>query len=138
VRLPRRFIPLLVIAIIAAVIGFAGVRTFGNGNVAASGCDVDVCVLLTAEGAKPDIIALKAGGFVQFNSADGKKHSLSLGSGGSEHSHSGPFSSGNFDGDEAWKVQFKEKGTFQFHDHYNPELNVLVVVYEPGGDHTIR
>lgn len=118
--------------------GFFAVRMLLAPTASAEPCKQMVCVDLTATGANPDTLAVVAGGYVQFNSADGKTHSLSLGKGGEEHSHSGPFSSGDFDADEAWKVQFKEPGSYHFHDHYNPELNVLVVVYEPGGDHTIR
>lgn len=129
---------LVAIAIVGALSGFFAVKTFLGPNVSAEPCKQMVCVELTADGASPDTLAVLAGGYVQFNSADGKKHSLSLGKGGDEHSHSGPFSSGDFSADEAWKVQFKEPGTYHFHDHYNPELNVLIVVYEPGADHSIR
>ncbi|MES2971364.1 MAG: hypothetical protein V4702_03525 [Patescibacteria group bacterium] len=93
-------------------------------------CD-GICVALRAEKADPDTITVKAGEFVQFNSADGKTHRLSLGKGGEDHDHSGPFNSGDFKADEAWRVQFKEPGTFSFHDHYNPDINILVVVYNP-------
>ncbi len=54
------------------------------------------------------------------------------------HKHTGTYISGDFKADEAWKVQFKEAGTFDFHDHYRPELHVTVVVYKSGGDHKIQ
>ena len=101
-------------------------------TVAAQSCDADMCVSLQQDGALPGEIAVQAGSVVQFNSADGKSHNLSLGKGGDGHDHAGPFHSGEFAADEAWKVQFKEDGTYYFHDHLNPDINVLVVVYTEG------
>lgn len=127
------------VAVSAGIIGFFGARYVTSFRVAADRlCDNIQCVNLRADGARPDTLAVPVGSYVQFNSADGQMHSLSLGKGGDAHGHSGPFTSGNFAADEAWKVQFKEPGTFHFHDHYNPGLNVLIVVYEAGGDHTIK
>ena len=57
--------------------------------------------------------------------------------GGEEHVHEGKFSSGEFKADEAWRVQFNDAGTFFFHDHLNPKLNILVVVYTPGANYKI-
>lgn len=128
----------MAIAVAGALTGFFAVRMFLGPTASAEPCKQVVCVELTSNGASPDTLAVIAGGYVQFSSADGKTHSLSLGKGGEEHGHTGPFSSGDFDADEAWKVQFKEPGTYHFHDHYNPELNILVVVYEQGADHSIR
>ncbi len=105
--------------------------TYGNKSC------VGTCIALKKEGASPTTIAVPVGSFVQFNSADGKSHSLSLGGGGEEHSHMGQFSSGTFTADEAWRVQFKDEGTFKFHDHFNPKINVLIVVYTPGKDYKI-
>lgn len=90
------------------------------------------CVALRSDKAEPDTVSIKIGEFVQFNGADGKSHSLSLGLGGEEHEHSGPYTSGEFQADEAWRVQFKKSGTFKFHDHLNPAINILVVVYKQG------
>ena len=46
------------------------------------------------------------------------------------HDHTDGFSSGLFGPDEAWKATFQEPGTYFLHDHTNPEVNILVVVYE--------
>lgn len=133
--------------IFVAVTLLAGTASFGlnrlfdskaSSQAAANICEAEVCVELTSNGAAPHTVAIKAGQHVQFNSADGQKHNLSLGKGGEEHQHSGPYYSGEFGADEAWKVQFKQDGTYQFHDHYNPKLSILIVVYEPGKDYTIR
>lgn len=95
------------------------------------------CVALYQDKASPDTISVPVGTYVQFNSADGKAHNLSVGKGGEEHQHSGKFYSGEFQADEGWRVQFKEDGTFYFHDHLNPNINVLVVVYTPGKDYKL-
>lgn len=139
-RLSRKQLSLLaVIALTAGFMGFFGMRaTLGQTATATKSCDLAKCVQLTESGAIPDILTIEVGTVVIFNSADGKKHSLSLGEGGEDHVHSGPFSSGDFEADEAWKVEFKEQGTFEFHDHYNPKLSVLVVVFKPGADRTIK
>lgn len=109
----------------------------GGGSKATSGC-AGTCVELRKEGAHPDVIAIEKGSYVQFNSADGKSHSLSLGGGGEAHDHYGRFNSGTFGADEAWKVQFNDDGTFRFHDHDNPRINIVVVVYTPGKEYIIE
>lgn len=98
----------------------------------------DTCVALTENGASPNSIAIATGSYVQFNSADGKSHNLSIGEGGHEHEHTGKFYSGEFQADEAWRVQFNDEGTFKFHDHFNPNINVIVVVYTPGKEYRVE
>lgn len=96
------------------------------------------CVNLYEDKATPDTIAVAVGSYVQFSSKDGKSHSLSLGEGGEEHIHSGKFSSGEFKADEGWRVQFNDEGSFYFHDHLNPKISVLVVVYTPGKQYKVE
>ena len=98
----------------------------------------DTCVALHEDGASPDVITVVVGSYVQFNSADGKSHDLSLGEGGEEHVHTGKFSSGEFKADEAWRVQLNEEGSFSFHDHLNPKISILVVVYTAGKQYKIE
>jgi plastocyanin len=137
--IPKRAGLLAFLAMAMVLLGFLGARYIASSRVSADrSCQTIQCVALGSEGANPDTLAIPVGSSVQFNSADDKTHSLSLGKGGDAHGHSGPFTSGDFGSEEAWKVQFKEPGTFHFHDHYNPKLNILIVVYEPNGDHTIR
>jgi plastocyanin len=132
--------------VVAALILFIGAGSFifaysygsnKTGVAVADKCD-GTCIELNQDKASPDTISVPIGSFVQFNSADGKSHSLSLGDGGSEHSHKGTFSSGTFKADEGWRVQFKEEGSYLFHDHLNPKISVLVVVYTPGKDYKIE
>lgn len=135
----KLILPFLVLAF-AVMIGFGVAYGLGKmQRVEAASCpEKDVCVSLLENKTDPDTIAVPRGSYVQFNSADGKSHSLSLGKGGESHSHSGSFSSGEFGADEAWRVQFNDEGTFFFHDHFNPKINVLVVVYTPGKEYKIQ
>ncbi len=122
------------VAVIAIGVGFVGVNALsGKDQVANGNCD-GICVALTTEGMRPDELAVEAGSFVQFNSADGKKHNLSVGEGGGghdgKHEHRGKLASGDIAPDEGWRVRFNEAGTYELHDHYNPKLNILVIVYD--------
>ncbi|MBA2279507.1 hypothetical protein H0V99_03670 [Candidatus Saccharibacteria bacterium] len=136
------------VALMALGTGFAGVQALSNNQnkqVSNQNCNANVCLALTETGIKPDNISVKLGEFVQFNSADGRVHNMSLGEGkhGQEddghgahadvsHQHEGEYQSGDFEADEAWRVQFNQTGVFYMHDHYNPDLFVTVIVYEPG------
>lgn len=92
-------------------------------------------VSLLKDRIEPNTVLVKQGEFVQFNSKDGKSHHLSPGKGkasndGHEHAGMG-LESGVFGSDEAYRVQFKKPGTYEFHDHNNPKLRVTVVAYKP-------
>lgn len=134
-----KWVVLLVLPLIIATGSFLAAKQYAEQEkvVEASACEARECISLTESGATPAEITIPAGSYVQFNSRDGKTHNMSLGQGGEEHDHKGPFHSGEFKGDEAWKVQFKEDGSYYFHDHYNPKINVLVVVYTEGKDYKI-
>lgn len=131
------------ITLLTVTLSFIGVKAYSERLNSNSPC-TGICVALTADGMKPDSIAVKVGEFVQFNTKDGKTHNISLGAGeyGSEtqdhgahstpHEHIGDYSSGDFKAGEAWRVQFKKPGTYRLHDHHNPKLEILIVVYEPG------
>lgn len=128
---PHLLIGLL--AVVCGAIGFAAALTVTSSDAKTgrdNSCNVAACVALQSDKASPDTLTLKAGESAQFNSADGKTHQLSLGLGGEKHDHAGPYNSGEFKSDEAWRVQFKEPGTYKFHDHFNPKVNILVVVYK--------
>lgn len=128
----------LVVLISSAGAAYAISANSSSKKTSDQNCQADQCVQLTSSGAVPNEIYVKLGTTVQFNSADGKTHSLSLGKGGEGHEHIGNFFSGDFGADEAWRVQFEKLGTFEFHDHYNPGISILVVVYKPGGQKIIR
>lgn len=103
----------------------------------ANACEVSVCVNLGPDTARPNSLSVKKDDTVRFASNDGKNHSLSLGEGGSKHSHAGKLSSGSIGAHEAWEVRFDKEGSYYFHDHDNPGINVLVVVYTPGKSYRI-
>lgn len=132
----------IALVVAAALIGFGVVYIFssnkGSSIQTSQVVCADTCVALTANGANPNSVAVARGGYVQFNSADGKPHNLSIGGGGHQHEHTGTFYSGEFQADEAWRVQFNDEGTFKFHDHLNPNINIVVVVYTPGKDYRVE
>ena len=104
--------------------------------------DTSHIVELTTSGAKPSAIAITKGDYVQFDTKDGRTHEIAQGKGGGEghhtdgqgkHEHlSGGKLSAGFGPGEGYKVQFNQTGTYDFHDHLNPELSSTVIVYEAG------
>jgi plastocyanin len=130
---------LLLLITIGGMIGFFGVRAIGQSSKNLSAVDCKgTCVYLQKNGMQPNELAIKVGEYVQFNSADGKKHNLAEGDGAQNHAgnhdtdhhdHVGGLVSGEFGADEAWRVQFKKTGTYRLHDHYNPHQTILIVVY---------
>lgn len=155
----KKFGLLFLAAIGAGLISFTVVNNIkGNEKLSATAeqktCS-DICVSLTESAMSPNAIFVKVGEFVQFNTNDGKTHNISLGAGAdvhddasedhhdadhetTPHEHTGAYSSGEFGVGEAWRVQFKEPGTYMLHDHYNPKLFITVVVYQPGADNSVH
>lgn len=93
---------------------------------------------LLADHANPSIVPVKLGESVQFNTKDGLKHNIDQGlgetnshnhdAGGHDHTVGG-LSSGDFKSGEAWRAQFKKVGTYYFHDHFQPDIRITIVVY---------
>jgi hypothetical protein len=133
---PKVALPLILIA--AVLIGFLFAYKLSSNNTANEITCQDYCIALRTDRADPEAITVPLGSLVQFSSEDGKSHSLSQGKGGEEHHHRGKFYSGEFKADEAWKVQFNDEGSFFFHDHFNPKINVLVVVYNPNKEYKVQ
>lgn len=137
-------VQLVAVVVVAGLISFGAVVATANKKAVAGAksCQA-ICVSLTKDGISPDTLAVKVGEYVQFNSADGQQHNIGLGGGEADkqtdatghehHEHVGDYTSGDFVANEAWRVQFKQPGTYKFHDHYNPNLNILIVVYDPAG-----
>ncbi len=136
----KQIMTLFAALIVAGLISFAAIYTYSSKHtrISSQSACKDTCVSLYSDKASPNTLAVAVGGYVQFNSKDGKTHDLSLGAGGEEHQHVGKFQSGEFKGDEGWRVQFKDEGTFTFHDHYNPKVNIVVIVYTPGKDYKVQ
>ena len=136
----NRKVLLPILAVLIGIGGFVVAYSYSSTKIQitkAGQCNV-TCIELQQDKASPDTVAVAKGSFVQINSADGQSHSLSLGEGGSAHSHNGSFNSGTFKADEGWRVQFNEEGSYVFHDHLNPKISVLVVVYTPGKDYKVE
>lgn len=134
----KTFLKIGIVGFIAIVVGFTASTTLLPKHAAGSAKNCpDTCVLLTADGMNPNVLAIKKGQYVQFVTADGQEHEIGIGSGEGdedhhhEHEHLSDYTSGDFGPGEAWRVQFKEVGSYQFHDHHHPKLNILVVVYDP-------
>lgn len=129
------------IAVVAALGSFLLVNAVSqkSSSPSKSNCQ-GICVALSADGAEPDELSVKVGEYVQFNSADGKKHNLGLSSGsrhGGQGDSSEQYNSGDFAADEAWRVQFKQTGSYELTDRYNPKQTILIVVYKPKTDQAI-
>lgn len=135
---------LLMIVVLVALVSFGVAYAIGSrNNKQASGpiqtqCG-GTCVALYDEQADPEVVTIATGSYVQFNSADGQKHSLSIGGAGTtHHGNVAAYSSVDFKGDEAWRVQFKQDGTYTFKDAYHPKVSINVVVYTPGKDYKVK
>lgn len=124
------------IAIVAVGIGIASTLLLNKDSSPNGANCTGICVSIRADGINPSELAVKAGEFVQFNSADGESHNLTTAPPSDkavEHGHSSAsaVSSGEFGADEAWRVQFKKPGTYRLRDSKNANQEILVVVYEP-------
>lgn len=128
------------IGLFVAALAFAGVYIYSRSTHRAPTlpCPADACVSITKDGAKPEIITIKSGQSVQFNSADGLRHNLTLVHSAAQHSDDAHYTSGVFARDEAWRVQFKKDGTYTFGDTFNPDMFINVVVYTPGKSYTVE
>lgn len=142
-----RSISIKIVAITIAIaltsgFGIAYAFTKNKTPSTAGACMVSACVPLSKYQTEPQVATVTNGSFVQFNSADGEKHNIMLASSGASHGESHDSSShyalGEFAADEAWKVQFKQDGTYTFMDMDNEKIKVTVVVYTPGKDYKIN
>lgn len=138
----KLLLPAVALFAITAGFGLAVLFSQSRASVNAENCQ-GICVNIEHDQINPNELAVKVGEFVQFNSKDGRVHNLALGNGtghhgdsgheddpvNNSHEHLGSLQSGEFGADEAWRVQFTDPGTFIIHDHNNPELSILVVVY---------
>ena len=130
-------LPLIIVVTVALLCGFGAafvLTSRPNSNKAVASNSTPVQVDLKDDMATPSQVTIPVGQTVQFNTKDDLAHEMSLGEGNGDshhHEHEGDYSSGEFGKGEAWKVNFKKAGTFTFHDHKHPNINVLVVAYQP-------
>lgn len=149
------------LAAVSLLAGFVSVSALNQpAAVQTNGCDV-TCIDITESGFSQAELAVTTGSTVEFRSADGRSHNLALGRGTDHSAHKEPTTephhgddhhaeatshddhdkqahdhvagteSGEFGANEAWRVQFKQPGTYLIHDHLNPDFTILVVVYDP-------
>ena len=126
---------------IFAVIAVAalGVKSFSvyaqNDSVSRVEKKVIHYVALHATSSEPSYLLIKTGEYVEFDSKDGKSHNIASGVGNGndeKHDHQqGQVESGEFAPDEGFLAQFNKVGTFYFHDHQNPNINISIGVYDP-------
>lgn len=89
-------------------------------------------ISLLSDKAVPDVLSIKLGELVQFNSKDGRDHNMAQGEGDEfekSHSHNEQaIESGRFGPDEGYRLELKKVGVYHFHDHYNPAVYSTIIV----------
>ncbi len=130
----KRIVFFLLITIVTAgtVLGISSILN-DNPNVKSTSHIHPISLQVTK--ASPDIVRLPIGDYAQFNSRDNKSHDIAQGQGNGygathEHDESG-IESGKFGPDEAYKIQFKKVGIYDFHDHLHPEIHVTIIAFDP-------
>ena len=88
-------------------------------------------VALKKENKDPIDILIKKGEYVQFNSKDGGQHQVVQGNNNNTTHSNGSLDSGVFNGDEGYLLQFNEQGKFEFHDNYDHDYTMTIIVYDP-------
>ena len=80
---------------------------------------------------QPIDLIIKKGEYVQFNSKDGGEHQIVQGEhDGGEHA-TGSIDSGVFGAEEAYLLQFKKVGKYEFHDNFDADYKITMLVYDP-------
>jgi plastocyanin len=86
---------------------------------------------------EPIDLVVKAGDYVQFNSKDGNEHQIVIGPAKQEHGATAPnheaseLSSGIIKKDEGYLLPLPNTGKFEFHDNYNHNYTITILVYAP-------
>lgn len=122
---------LFVSHITAVIIFYPAFRLNASASPSEASWDNTHMVSLLKDKADPDIVLAQVGDYVQFNARDGRQHILEQGSGNAvdkNHAHKEGVTSGVFNSDEAYKVQFKKVGIYSFHDHKNADIYIRVIV----------
>lgn len=132
----RKHIVLTIVAVLFSFVSVYSITTSASTN--AVKCPVEACVSLNKQVATPTVVTVTSGSYVQFNSTDGGKHNIALAHSVVQHSDESEFDSGDFGGDEAYKVQFKQDGAYTFRDKYNNKVSINVIVYTPGKEYKIQ
>lgn len=131
-QINKNYLTIVVVALLLAGVGFAGSYIFSHKNsktaVQSSTCQGN-CISLKGSKADPEVLTITAGEYVQFNSADGGRHNIALEHSAVQHEDEHEYESGDFEKDEAFRVQFKKDGAYTFRDKYNPDISINIIVY---------
>lgn len=127
---PGRSYSLVLVAAILASASFVGSYFYFNSGRQSATVEASVVrVKLAGDKAIPDSLAVKVGQSVSFDTGDNQRHAIGFGRGGAHHQETADYSTAEFGPGQSWLVKFKQKGVFELHDHEQPLINVLVVVY---------
>lgn len=156
----RKFSPFVAGGILVAVISFGSIYAVRSGaeqpvnsNVATLTADKPVLgskenpylVSLTKDQTEPVDLLINLGDYVQFNSKDGSEHQLIQGKPTADHGHDeyadavhgeahgatdSPLDSGIIKADEGYLLQLNKVGKYDFHDNYNHNYAITVIVYD--------
>lgn len=90
-------------------------------------------IVLTNERKEPIDMVISSGDYIQFNSKDGKDHQILQGAATEDHAPSpSPLDSGIIKDGKSYLLQFNKTGKYEFHDNYNHNYTITVLVYDPG------
>lgn len=106
---------------------------------------------------EPIDLVIKIGDYVQFNSKDGGEHQIIQGlatntehgdtsPSGNDHAEAGDsrpakekaLDSGVLKGDEGFLLQFNTQGKYEFHDNYDHDYTISILVYNPNAPQKIQ
>lgn len=144
----KKWLLFAALVVISGLLAFALTRYYASRPTVSAG---DTQISLLSDRAQPDAVAIERGKAVVFNTKDNKIHNIGQGSGkdksapqngaqnkeqsqapsGSHEHTAGGKESGPFGKGQAYRVVFDKVGTYDFHDHLNPKIQITVVVYEP-------
>ena len=155
----KRLGPIVAGGVIVAIISFGAVFAIrsDNGQVASNTTTSRTAnqvfgskenphqVSLTKDQTEPVDLLINVGDYVQFNSKDGSEHQIIQGKPTADHGHDeyadavhgeahgdsvSPLDSGVIKADEGYLVQFKDIGKLEFHDNFNHDYAITVIVYD--------
>lgn len=85
-------------------------------------------VLITEDGFQPASLSVKAGTVVIWDNQDTKPHRVAANPYGSHTTLPSLDSKSNIATNGSYRYKFTQKGTFNYHDELNPQVNGTVIV----------
>ena len=142
--MPSKSSRLIAIVAITFIIGFAAIVAVRAGNHRTLGA-ADFVIVLKDGKATPSAITAKVGQSVEFATKDFQQHDIGQGSGdedistgaavpGHTHNHvAGGIESGVFGRGQSYRLVLSKAGTYAFHDHLHPSIDITIIAYQPTG-----